>query len=120
MENEELKNCPCCGKLESVQWDSMTNEGPWALWCYTEDGGCGIGTNWHDTKEEAIACWNRRTLREKEQLFDWLVGKFKTSSLKMSGLHHWVFNVSQLPTATSALEAIRAAYRREHPEEKEK
>jgi len=65
MENEELKNCPCCGSDNIVFKTPIvdpTYGGPkhevYLIKCKAR--GCGITTGQHKKKETVIDIWNRR------------------------------------------------------------
>lgn len=56
----ELKKCPFCGgKAEMIYTKSIES---WTVECALDKGECNVipGTRPFDTKEEAIAAWNRR------------------------------------------------------------
>lgn len=72
--NEELKPCPFCGKsvaecktcAEAELLDELNEIYPewnkkFCVVCNFNKGGCGSSTGAHDTPEDAIKAWNRRT-----------------------------------------------------------
>ena len=62
---DTLKPCPLCGSSARVYDDGagdLDSVPAWIAACDDEDG-CGCETAFFDTREEAIAAWNRRAER---------------------------------------------------------
>jgi len=58
----ELKPCPLCGSKTAP---TPTREIRASfIWCYRGKGGCGCSTGMWESREEAIAAWNRRAQQE--------------------------------------------------------
>lgn len=66
----ELKPCPFCGKVHSVQlvpndeadWiadDARDGDGFYII-CSFIEGGCGTASGWAESEAVAIARWNKR------------------------------------------------------------
>ena len=51
---DELKPCPFCGG-DATLWREGGVDRPYHILC-----GCGGRVGWFETREEAIAAWNRR------------------------------------------------------------
>ena len=70
---EKLKPCPFCGndktaeiiteqeEFELLGIEDNFAEEAYAIACSTHKGGCGAYSGWHDTVEQAIEAWNRRS-----------------------------------------------------------
>lgn len=59
MSEEELKPCPFCGSEAKHYYDDngwMNTD-----WVSCENDDCGAQTCLHESKELALAAWNRRT-----------------------------------------------------------
>jgi len=59
----ELKPCPFCGCVGTLEQDKDVLTWPpvWKVLCLNADCETGPDTGWHDTADQAIAAWNRRT-----------------------------------------------------------
>ena len=67
MNNEkELKPCPFCGKIESLEIESKPitfTDSPLAQYrilCNAHKRGCGCSSGWECSKEDVIKYWNWR------------------------------------------------------------
>lgn len=56
---EELKKCPFCGSNDVLIVKAIDFRQT-RIACNNTKGGCGASTDYFDTKEQAIAAWNRR------------------------------------------------------------
>lgn len=63
---EDVKACRRCGQIPKVKSKIIDREwgGPacWAVLC-----SCGLRTNLHNSKEQAVARWNRIQTESEEQ-----------------------------------------------------
>ena len=62
---DTLKPCPLCGSGARVYDDGagcLDSVPAWIVVCDDEDG-CGCETAFFDTRDEAVAAWNRRAER---------------------------------------------------------
>ena len=65
MKKTKLKPCPFCGGEDVMTM--LCGDGYYVV-CYSRNKGkgCGSSTGWHETEQEAIESWNRRTNDEME------------------------------------------------------
>lgn len=64
---DELKPCPCCeGESDCNNTGIQTQDGT-NLW-WVECLVCGLSTDGHETKEQALDTWNRRPAPENNPL----------------------------------------------------
>lgn len=60
--SDELKACGGCGRNEA----SIGVFDDWDVTWWVECGECGACTGRHNTRTEAIAAWNRRTVTREQ------------------------------------------------------
>ena len=74
--NEELKPCPFCGSKAKTD---LSDFGSAMVYCGAEDNGveCPVNpeTGFHDSRESAIAAWNKRTQSKESVIIAELAGR---------------------------------------------
>ena len=55
----DLRECPFCGGEAKPKEDVLSRYSD-KVWHLVECTSCSASTNWHETKQRAVAAWNRR------------------------------------------------------------
>ena len=63
----DLKPCPFCGS-EARMWQDPSHSAAWFIGCDDGETACFGAIHWDQTKAEAIAAWNTRTIPLAEAL----------------------------------------------------